>query len=298
MTNTSLGIGLDDTTPWIEWPFDKCDSRKPPLAGQEMLSLAVLCHWIKMGRLANQSPALGPLFQATLSMFYDVALWLVLLAWPLVAFTSSFNVLYREPYGFSTDPDLCSGEFLDPDLDFQEWRSTLSELIEMLLDGTGNYECMRKSSKGMYAWLLMVIYMLFTLVMMMNLLIALMAKTFDNIYEYQELYYLFLSARSTSLWQRYPAVPPPFNLLGMPYALAKEVVIFSKKAAGFFRDPSNSSWFARAPVMSILEHSVRLKEGSASLRADLDAIDMSTVAFVFPVGWRPAGSIVGLTQVG
>ena len=46
----------------------------------------------------------------------------------------------------------------------------------MLLDGFGNYECLRKSSTGYLAWLLMVVYMLISLIMLMNLLIALMAK--------------------------------------------------------------------------------------------------------------------------
>jgi hypothetical protein len=45
------------------------------------------------------------------------------------------------------------------------------------------------------------------------------AKSFDNIFELQEKIYLFLFARQASLWQRYPAAPPPLNLLSVPFHL-------------------------------------------------------------------------------
>jgi hypothetical protein len=52
----------------------------------------VLAHWIKLARIASHSAALGPLFQCVGVMLFDIAKWLVLTTWPLIAFTSSFTV--------------------------------------------------------------------------------------------------------------------------------------------------------------------------------------------------------------
>lgn len=103
------------------------------------------------------------------------------------------------------------------DVDFQTWTSTLSILIEVVLTGGIDFQCVRNSSVGDVAWVLMAIYLVITVVMLVNLLVALMAKSFDNLYELQDQFYLYLFARQTSLWQQYPVVPPPLNLLSLPY---------------------------------------------------------------------------------
>jgi hypothetical protein len=61
-------------------------------------------------------------------------------------------------------------------------------------------------------------------VVLVNLLIALMAKSFDNIFELQEKIFLFLFARQATMWQRYPAVPPPLNLLSVPFHITSVLV--------------------------------------------------------------------------
>jgi hypothetical protein len=107
-----------------KWPFDKCQDGRVPLAAQEMLAIVVLAQWIKLGRVASQSSTLGPLFQCVGVFSADIGKWIILTTWPLVvrqlalntcsltnpirgltcarvvhtqAFTSCFNVLFREP---------------------------------------------------------------------------------------------------------------------------------------------------------------------------------------------------------
>ena len=63
----------------------------------------------------------------------------------------------------------------------------------------------------------MYLYMLLTVLMLVNMLIALMAKSFDNIFEQSEKHYFHVIARSVTIWRRTPAVPPPLNLLSLPY---------------------------------------------------------------------------------
>ena len=40
--------------------------------------------------------------------------------------------------------------------------------------------------------------------MVLNMLIAMMAKTFDNIFEVQELVFLYLKARNVHVWRSLP----------------------------------------------------------------------------------------------
>ena len=94
----------------------------------------------------------------------------------------------------------------------------------MLLTGGIDFQCVRNSSVGDVAWVLMAIYLVLTVVMLVNLLIALMAKSFDNLYELQDQYFLYLFARQTSLWQQYPVVAPPLNLLSVPYVIFVELL--------------------------------------------------------------------------
>ena len=50
-------------------------------------------------------------------------------------------------------------------------------------------------------------------------LIAMMAKTFDNVWEAQETNYIYLFAQTVAEWQAQPLVPPPINLLSLPYEI-------------------------------------------------------------------------------
>jgi hypothetical protein len=85
-----------DVYAFMEWPFEYCHDNRVPLAGQELLALCVLAHWLKLGRIASQSQALGPLFQCVITMLSDMAKWTVLMLWLLVAFASCFTVLFHE----------------------------------------------------------------------------------------------------------------------------------------------------------------------------------------------------------
>jgi len=201
---------------------DMCHDGRVPLAGQELLAIVVLAQWIGIGRIASQSALLGPLFQCVGIMLSDVLKWLVLTVWPLIAFTSSFTVLFREPYGSISDPTgSCDSDF---DVDFEEWSSTLSTLMEVVLLSDVDLSCIRKSSIPELSWVLMATFLLVNVIMLVNLLIALMAKSFDNIFELQEKIFLYLFARQATMWQRYPAVPPPLNLLSVPYHIASLLV--------------------------------------------------------------------------
>jgi len=82
---------------------------------------------------------------------------------------------------------------------------------------------------------------LINVIMLINLLIALMAKSFDNMFELQEQIFLFLFARQSSLWQRYPAVPPPLNLLSLPFYATNALIKVPNLVASLLRPSSTPS---------------------------------------------------------
>ena len=56
-------------------------------------------------------------------------------------------------------------------------------------------------------------------VLLFNMLIAMMAKTFDNVAEAQEVNCMFLFAQTASEWRKNPRAPPSMELLSLPWEL-------------------------------------------------------------------------------
>ena len=64
---------------------------------------------------------------------------------------------------------------------------------------------------------------------MVNMLIAIMAKTFDSVWDESFEIFLYLKGRQVATWSEYPAVPPPLNLLQAPYYLVYKPGVFLSK---------------------------------------------------------------------
>jgi hypothetical protein len=85
------------------------------------------------------------------------------------------------------------------------------------------------------------------------------AKSFDNMFELQEQIFLFLFARQSSLWQRYPAVPPPLNLLSLPFYATNALIKVPNLVASLLRPSSTPS--------------------------RIDSSDAHSPTFTFPTAW-------------
>jgi len=144
------------------------------------------------------------------------ALFLVM----LVAFSSGFHALFKDPAGKS-DHALLTGPLFscqDYDLLYESWLMGATWLFETMLAGAGDTHCYRASSQPVIGTLLSYAFMLNAVIMLVNFLIATMAKTIDN-YHGSSSHYLFVRARTTSIEMRsWPALPP-LNLLSLPYQL-------------------------------------------------------------------------------
>ena len=188
-----------------------------PLASWEVLSISVLLKGLLITRLLRLHARLGPLMLMVLKMVYDLVLWVIIVGVPVVSFAASLYTLYKDEFisGDAAKDDAC----IDPDQEFQTFGSGLLILLDTMLFADPLYACYRESSSPVIGTVLIYLYVLITAIMLVNMLIALMAKTFDNVFEAQETHYLFLKARTISDWLQYPAAPPPLNLLSLPYLL-------------------------------------------------------------------------------
>ena len=75
------------------------------------------------------------------------------------------------------------------------------------------------------------IYLFLANVIMLNLLIAILSKTFDVVSDNSAANYQLLFAQLTVGWQDAEIAPPPFNLLAIPHMLFTQVARSSSEAA-------------------------------------------------------------------
>lgn len=202
-----------------------------PLAAREIFGVAVALRWFDaIPRLTNRNSTLGPLVLMWRAMARDVLKWVFFLVWAIVTFGFFFFLLFREPYGFMQDangnpltalPEDCE---YNPDKELVRFWVVVRRLLEAALTMDGQFNCLAHSSTPAIALPAMYLFVMMTSLMLVNMLIAMMTKSFDRVYEQQMLVFLFLKARQTQNWSMYPPAPPPLNVLGLPYRLGVVLV--------------------------------------------------------------------------
>jgi len=95
-------------------------------------------------------------------------------------------------------------------------RYAIILLFEGSLLGEGYLDCVHKSKHSTPALFLMYSFIIITILLLLNMLIALMGKTFDTVWEsaMEESGYQF--ARRVYNWFEQQDMPPPFNILSWP----------------------------------------------------------------------------------
>merc|ERR1711871_646797 len=153
-------------------------------------------------------------------MTRDVTKWTLLLLMMLAAFASALHTLYKSTPqgGFARRRlhDELDHDCIDFDVDFESWIRAFYLLLEGTLTSENWLECARVSSHAILGSVLMYGCQAMVSVLLFNMLIAMMAKTFDTVWEAQELNYQFLLAQTVLSWRSQPTNPPPLNVLRMP----------------------------------------------------------------------------------
>ena len=119
MTGLMLDVchGRNSQLSWVsncnDWPG------LVPLAGWEVMSIAVLIHGLQCKRLLKLNPKFGPLLLSVGKMSGDLGNWILLTSFPIMAFAGALRALYGEGH---KDPSVVqSASCSDPDTDFESF---------------------------------------------------------------------------------------------------------------------------------------------------------------------------------
>jgi hypothetical protein len=171
--------------------------------------------WLRLARVLLVSSRLGPFILMVFNMFKDVANFLVLITIVVVAFAAANFILYRPsvalPPGSWEDADHCGAAF-------HTFQGALMYGFESSLIIPGDYfSCVRASEQPIAGYISAMVYLVSAALLLLNMLIAMMAKTFDIVYESSTMHYVFLLLQLILSASEQPTAPPPLYLLSLPY---------------------------------------------------------------------------------
>ena len=113
-------------------------------------------------------------------MSLDFLRWVVLFFWSLAAFSIFFNALFSQTYGRMSAIDRENDECPELDVDFEDLIWTMRYLLDASLSGSpDSYNCVGHTTKGYFALPMLYLWMLISNFMLINMLIAMMASTYE-----------------------------------------------------------------------------------------------------------------------
>jgi len=197
---------------------------QPSSATRIASSCAAALLWGRMLRVLLILPKKGPYVLMVFRMMDDVFNFVVILFFFILVFSAAFSKLYEPdpstrnlPSPLPSSWPLASSDASCVDY-FASWDVGIVYLIENSVTGGDFFECVRNTPEvAITAWILSLVYFFFVALLLLNMLIAMMAKTFDNVAEAQAMNYTFLMAQMTVTIDQQPPTPPPLYVLKIPY---------------------------------------------------------------------------------
>jgi len=189
-----------------------------------LLSGCGICTCLRLLRTLMLSSSLGPLVLMLINMVNDVLKLLILLFFVLTAVSSGLYILFNASSDDTNIDDLTVSSHCQELIALRGDVSQFEQIWFVLLNGAirseGYIECLMESHRvwTYLVWLYAFGFVLITAILMLNMLIAMMAKTFDTVWEAAEINYQFLFARLVISQHQRPSSPAPFNLLHIPTA--------------------------------------------------------------------------------
>ena len=170
-------------------------------------AVAAMLAWLRLLQVLFIFPRYGPLLIMAIRMLEDLFQFIVLALFVIISFAAAFFVLFNGAAALST-PD-----HEQPPLRF---AAILTLLMEGTMDGEPDRIMgMESSMTGVttFAWLMMAFFGMVVVLLLLNMLIARFAKTFDLVHEDLAGTFQVAFARVAIKGAGLQAVPPPFNLI-------------------------------------------------------------------------------------
>jgi len=192
---------------------------------------------------------LGPFVLMVMSMVGDVFKFFVLEAFVILGFTAAYVRLHEPPtvYGIATEWPLqrmAVEQGASCPAHFSDFSNALSFLTMNAVSGGGvsNTICQYRrvydpitslptgslEDGTLFDWLLAFLFVTFAAVVLLNMLIAMMARTFETVSENERTNFNFLFGQLTLSLQSATPNPPPLYLLSLPFEVCTGLVGLAK----------------------------------------------------------------------
>jgi len=163
---------------------------------------------------------LGPYILMVFRMVQDVLKFLAILFVAVLSFTAAFFNLYEPAPAVRSTPTT-GWPFLGSEPTciayMDAFSSALVFLLQASVTGDNFFECVRDSTHPIGGWVLAFLFYSGLGLLMLNMLIAMMAKTFDNVWEAAVPNFQYLFTQMVHSLIEQPPAPPPLYLLTLPY---------------------------------------------------------------------------------
>ena len=213
-----------------------CDDMEANYVRQVTHGFALMLLGWRIMRLLMINSSMGPMVLMLNMMLFDVAVWLCVQIVFMLGVASAIYSLVGSPDVTSTGvhTDACEllwiSDYQTREGPLRTWFRALMLLIESTLTQEADLACVRRwSAYPTSMSLILAIFQLVSAILMLNMLIALMAKTFDQINEKATVNCNFLRAQVIMTWVDHHPSPPPFNLIGMPIRLLVAILAGARR---------------------------------------------------------------------
>jgi len=167
--------------------------------GFNLLAVNSVLLWLRLLHVCDLHPKLGPLLTIIKNMFTDAAIFIVIMIVVLIGFAESIAALYQDP--LTPNPSVKFGD-------------ALSMLLYALL-GQVDFNNLQDDFP-ILGPLLLTLYLLFSAVLLLNLLIAIFSNTYSQTQTISDAEFNFGKANTYLEYQQeLEFMPPPFNLVAM-----------------------------------------------------------------------------------
>jgi len=190
-------------------------------------SMAVFFQWWRLDRAFipfTGNRGLARFYIMTRKMFFDVFAWTVIYAVFLFAFTSAQFVLYRnKEAGFGPPFGSVQDQCTSLQSTLTTWADTMLLQIDAILTGEAYLQCFFQSN-DVFGFYLQAVYIIISVVLLLNMLIAMMGETFSVMAEAAHNETALQFANEVLEMASLPSLTPPINLLQIPVQLMKMVL--------------------------------------------------------------------------
>ena len=182
-------------------------------------AVAVIFLWLRMLRVLLMHSTYGPFVLMIIEMITDVRKYMVILLLVVLAWASAFYCMYEHSplYRVAETRGWPMLGAAPTCIDMMHtYPTALVYLLENSLTGGDFFECIRDSSNPVGGWLLAATFYATAVLLLLNMLIAMMAKTFENIAEASAVNFNLLLAQVCDRPRSAASPRPPMTFHDLP----------------------------------------------------------------------------------